>query len=146
MSGAYSRRKGATAERELCSLLRDFLGVEASRNLKQYQQAQHGDIEQLIGPYLVEVKNCARLELGKWWEQARVAALSRRAAPCVAYRLPNRGQYDRWRFIVPLNEAWRTGCDWRDAFRYTADVGLEGFSLLVREHGGALANEGVKSG
>lgn len=134
MTGAYSRNKGARAEREICALLREYLGIEATRNLKQFQQAQHGDIEQLIGPYLMEVKNQARITIGPWWEQARVAAALRTAVPCVAYRLPNRQLYDRWRFVVPLNEAWIAGQDWRDAYRYTADVGLDAFALLVREH------------
>lgn len=49
MTGAYSRSKGARAERELCALLREYLGVEATRQYKQYAQAQHGDIEELIG-------------------------------------------------------------------------------------------------
>jgi len=133
MSGAYSRAKGARAELELCHLLSEYLGVTLNRNYKQAAQAQHGDIEQLVGPYLIECKNQAKITLGPWWEQARLAALKRGALPCVAYRLPNRGLYDRWRFVVPLNEAWRTGQDWRDTFRYTADVGLEGFALLVRE-------------
>lgn len=141
MSGAYSRNRGARAERELCALLREYLGVEATRQYKQYAQAQHGDIEELIGPYLIECKNQARITLGPWWEQARAAAQARRAIPCVAYRLPNRGLYDRWRFVVPLNEAWSAGQDWRDSFRYTADLGLEGFALLVRE----FLSQGVKS-
>lgn len=141
MSGAYSRNRGARAERELCALLREYLGVEATRQYKQYAQAQHGDIEELIGPYLIECKNQARITLGPWWEQARAAAQARRAIPCVAYRLANRGLYDRWRFVVPLNEAWSAGQDWKDSFRYTADVGLEGFALLVRE----FLSQGVKS-
>ena len=141
MSGAYSRNRGARAERELCALLREYLGVEATRQYKQYAQAQHGDIEELIGPYLIECKNQARITLGPWWEQARAAAQARRAIPCVAYRLSNRGLYDRWRFVVPLNEAWSAGQDWKDSFRYTADVGLEGFALLVRE----FLSQGVKS-
>lgn len=141
MTGAYSRSKGARAERELCGLLREYLGVEATRQLKQYQQAQHGDIEELIGPYLIECKNQARITLGPWWEQARVAAIVRGAIPCLAYRLPNRTLYDRWRFVVPLNEAWTAGQEWKDSFRYTADIGLEAFALLVRE----FLSQGVKS-
>ena len=40
MSGAYSRNKGKRAELELCGLLREYLGVEATRNYKQFAQAQ----------------------------------------------------------------------------------------------------------
>lgn len=135
--GRYSRSRGARAERELCGLLREYLGVEATRNLKQYQKAQHGDVEQLIGPYLVEVKNHATLKPREWWDQARRAAGARGGClPCVAYRLPNRGLYDRWRFVVPDERNPRH--EWELDYRYTADLGLEAFAVRVRERiGGA---------
>ncbi len=136
MSGAYSRNKGASAERELCKLLTDYVGGTYCRNLKQYQQAQHGDIEQLVGPYLIEAKNQARLSLKAWWLQAVTAANVRGAVPCVAYRLPNLAAEDRWRFRVPIAEVWATGADWRTDFRYTADLGIEGFAFYCREHSG----------
>jgi hypothetical protein len=101
MSGAYSRNKGASAERELCKLLTDYIGGTYCRNLKQYQQAQHGDIEQLVGPYLIEAKNHAKLAVKSWWLQAVTAANVRGAVPCVAYRLANLAAEDRWRFRVP---------------------------------------------
>src|SRR5690606_3023733 len=92
--GNYSRNKGARAERELCGLLREYIGVDATRNLKQYQAAQHGDIEQLVGRYLIECKNHKTVALRQWWEQALTAARVRGLClPCVAYRLPNRGLY-----------------------------------------------------
>ena len=131
MTGAYSRNKGARAERELCGLLQEYLGVEATRNLKQYQQAQHGDIEQLIGPYLIEAKNQAQLSIGAWWEQVRVAARAKGAVPCLAYRLPNRPLYDRWRFRVP--DGAPANNEWWDDNRYTADLGLDAFATRVRE-------------
>lgn len=132
MSGAYSRNKGKRAELELCGLLREYLGVEATRHLKQYQQAQHGDIEQLIGPYLIEAKNHKVLAVAAWWQQAVAAAKARGGCqPCVAYRLPNRGLYDRWRFVVPdrLPEQ-----EWALDYRYAAELQLDGFAARVREH------------
>lgn len=135
MSGAYSRNKGASAERELCKLLTDYLGGSYCRNLKQYQAAQHGDIEQLVGPYLVEAKNHAKLAVRSWWSQACAAAEARLAVPCVAYRLPNRPLEDRWRFVVPIQGVWGTGQAWRDDYRYTCDMGIEGFAFLCRERG-----------
>lgn len=131
--GAFSRNKGARAERELCGLLREYLGVEATRNLKQYQAAQHGDVEQLVGPYLIEAKNHATLKQREWWEQAKGAAKAKGACqPCVAYRLSGRKLYDRWRFIVPDNRSPEH--DWQLEYRYTADLGLEAFAGRVREH------------
>ena len=135
MSGAYSRNKGKRGELELVHLLHDFCGVKVNRNYKQVAQAQHGDIEQLVGPYLIEAKNCKDITLAPWWAQACVAAEARGAVPCVAYRLANRKAEDRWRFRLPLPEVWETGMDWRSDIRYTADVGIEGFAFLVRERG-----------
>lgn len=133
MSGAYSRNKGARAERELCGLLREYLGVEATRNLKQFQQAQVGDIEQLVGPYLIEAKDHKTPDKAAWWRQAQAASRARGGCqPCVAYRLGNRGLYDRWRFIVP--DGGMAANDWWDDYRYTADLGLEAFAARVREH------------
>ena len=138
MGGAYSRNKGARAERELCSLLTEYLGVEATRQYKQFAQAQHGDIEQLIGPYLIECKNHKALALRSWWLQAQAAAVARGGClPCVAYRLPNRGLYDRWRFVVPDERNPRH--EWELDYRYTADLGLEAFAVRVRERIGGKA-------
>ncbi len=133
MTGAYSRNKGARAERELCGLLREYLGVEATRQLKQYQQAQQGDIEQLIGRFLIEIKNQATLSPQEWWRQALAAAKAKGSClPCVAYRLPNRGEYYRWRFIVP--DSMNPHHEWQLDYRYTAELGLDAFAARVREH------------
>lgn len=132
MTGAYSRSKGARGERELCSLLTEYIGGEYSRNLKQYQQAQHGDIEQLVGPYLVEAKNCKDLKIPQWWNQAVAAAAARKAIPCLSYRLSGRPREDRWRFVIPAPWAWDTGKEWRTDLRYTMTVGIEVFAGIVR--------------
>ena len=130
MSGAKSRRKGAVGERQVCAMLRDNLGGEYSRNLKQYQQAQHGDIEQLAGPYLIEVKNCATLNLKAWWHQSVAAADKVGAVPCLAYKITRAG----WRFVVPMPQAWASGHQWARELAYTQTLYPDGFYLLVREH------------
>lgn len=132
MTGAYSRNKGARGERELCRLLSDNLGQSFTRQLKQYQQAQHGDIEQLVGPYLIEAKNHATTDGMKcWWQQAVTAADKRSAVPCLAYKMPRKG----WRFRVPLPQAWASGQQWGRELQYTMDLAPDGFFLIVREHG-----------
>lgn len=131
MTGARSRAKGARGERELCHLLSDYLGGQFTRNLKQYQQAQHGDIEQLVGPYLIECKNCAEIEVAKWWRQACDAALARGAVPCVAYKLARRG----WKFVVPMPEAIAAKSSWSWDLKYTMELREEGFFLMLREKG-----------
>jgi Holliday junction resolvase len=129
--GAFSRSKGARGERELCRLLSDNLGGTYSRLLKQYQQSQLADIEQLVGPYSIEAKNCASLTAMKqWWQQALVAADKRGAIPCLAYKVPRKG----WRFRVPIPQAWASGHQWGREIQYTMDLAPDGFFLLVREH------------
>ena len=132
MSGAFSRNKGARAERELCALLRDNLGGTFNRLLKQYQQSQLGDIEQLVGPYLIECKAHNTLSLRPWWQQACAAASAHpdRPQPCVAYKVMRKG----WRFLVPLPQAWASGQQWGRELQYAMDLAPDGFFLIVREH------------
>lgn len=129
MSGAKSRNKGARGEREVCKLLSENLGGQYNRLLKQYQQSQLSDIEQLVGPYSLEVKNCAKLNLRAWWQQAVAAAEKRGAVPCLAYKIARSG----WRFVVPMPEAWASGHQWARDLQYTMTLYPEGFFLRVRE-------------
>lgn len=135
MSGAYSRNKGSRAELELCKILHDYLGGEWSRNLKQYQQAQHGDLEQLVGGrYLVEVKNHKRLNIQAWWKQICAAARSagdekREVVPLLAIKIERQG----WRFVLPSNEAQQVHTAWAWDLRYTQTLYIEGLALHVRE-------------
>lgn len=129
MTGKYSRDKGKRGELEVCHLLRDNLGLTVNRQLKQYQQAQHGDIEQLVGGYLIEVKNVATLNVKAAWQQAVMAAVKREAVPCLAYKVPRKG----WRFRVPIPQAWDSGQQWGQELQYTMDLAPDGFYLLVRE-------------
>lgn len=127
--GAFSRAKGARAEREFCGLATEALGGEFSRNLKQYQKSQEGDIAQPVGPYLVECKSCAVLREKEWWQQACVAAQRAGLLPALAIKLSRKG----WRVMVPMEEAWQTGQQWSRDVRYTQTLYLEGFWLRVRE-------------
>lgn len=132
MTGAFSRSKGARGERELVNMFKENLGGEFSRNLKQYQKSQEGDIEQLVGPYLVESKNQATLNLRAWWAQTLAAADKKGAIPCLAYKVARKG----WLFVVPL--AW--GQEWGRDLAYTQTLYPDGFFYLVREHGPSTGN------
>ena len=130
MTGKASRDKGKRGELEIVHMLRDNLGLTVNRHLKQYQQAQHGDIEQLVGGYLIEVKNCASLTAIKsWWQQTLSAATKQGAVPCLAYKVARRG----WRFRVPIPQAWDSGQQWGKELQYTMDLSPDGFYLIVRE-------------
>lgn len=131
MTGAYSRNKGKRGELEVIHMLRDALGLDLNRNYKQTAQAQHGDIEQLVGPYLLEIKNCASItNIKAWWHQAVTAANVKGAIPCLAYKIPRKG----WKFVVPMAAAWSSGHQWGRELQYTQTLYPDGFFLLVREH------------
>jgi len=130
--GAFSRDKGKRGELEICRLLGDYLGGKWNRNYKQVAEAQHGDIEQLVAGYLIEVKNCASLEIHQWWRQACAAAQAKGAIPCLAYKVARKG----WKFIVPSNEAREAKASWSFDLKYTQELHEEGFFLHVRERGG----------
>ena len=132
MTGRASREKGARGEREVCKLLSENLGGQFNRLLKQYQQGQLADIEQLVGVYSLEVKNCAKTNFRAWWQQAVTAADKRGAVPCLAYKVPRKG----WKFVVPLPQAWATGKQWARDWQYTMTLEPDGFYLIVREQMG----------
>lgn len=127
--GRRSRRKGARGELTVIAMIRGNLGLVCNRQLKQFQQSQEGDIEQLVGGFLLEVKNCAKHDLKAWWRQAVQAAEKRSALPCLAYKAA-RG---RWKFVVPIPGAWATGHQWSREFQYTMALEPDGFYFLVRE-------------
>lgn len=131
MTGKASRDKGARGERELVAMIRDELGVICNRNYKQVAQAQHGDIEQIIGGFLIEAKNCARIDLKAWWRQVRIAAEAHpdKPLPCLAYKIARKG----WRFVIPNPEFWNNGTQWGRDVEYQRDLWRQGFFSIVRE-------------
>lgn len=127
---AFSRNKGKRGEREVAGLIRDLLGVEASRRVRQHD----GDSDILGVPgWCIEVKNCADLRLGEWWRQAIDQARDG-DLPCLFYKLPRRG----WRVAWPLSclLTVQRAEYWRD-IAYTADTTPEAWAAVVREIGGA---------
>ena len=123
--GRSNRQRGASAERELARWIKDELGVEVSRNLKQYQRSQEGDLTPL-GPFLIECKYHARLNVRDWWRQAVVQAKVAELIPVVAYKVARKG----WRFVLPHTSAQG---EWRHDYEYTIDAGPALFALIVRE-------------
>lgn len=123
--GRSNRNRGAAAERELARWIKDELGVVVARNLKQYQRSQEGDLTPL-GPFLLEVKYHARLNVRDWWKQAVVSAKACGLIPVVAYKVARKG----WRFVLPhTGEAW----EWSYDYEFTMDVGPACFAMIVRE-------------
>lgn len=106
--GKASREKGKRGEREVAALIRDMLGVEASRLVRQH----NGDSDIIGVPgWCIEVKRYASASeatMRSWWEQAAAQAASSGGIPCVWYRLDRRD----WRVLWPLEAVLRTECKW----------------------------------
>lgn len=81
-TGKTSRAKGASAEREIVQLLREYGWQEAERTSNGRSQSGRGDFAN--GPNVhLEAKRCERAEVWKWWEQVQ-----RDADPDSMYTLP----------------------------------------------------------
>lgn len=123
MTGRGRRSKGAAAERELARLLSDHLGASIIRNL---EQTRSGGADLLgVGAFALEVKRQESLSLGAWWQQACDQAQRAGMKPALAYRQSRRP----WRFVVQVGTV-------NEIFAgqpFTAELCIEGFSLLVRE-------------
>lgn len=91
---ASQRRKGAAAERELCKLLADELGIEVRRNV---DQARAGGADCLMVPgYAIEVKRREMLARPTWWKQTVEQAAKAGAEPICFYRQSRQP----WRALV----------------------------------------------
>lgn len=123
--GRSNRNRGAAAERELARWIRDELGIDVSRQLKQFQEAQHFDLTP-VGPFGIECKYHARLNVRDWWKQAASSAKASGLVPVVAYKVARKG----WRFVLPHTSAQG---EWSHDYEYTVDVGPACFAMIVRE-------------
>ena len=78
-----ARNRGASYEREVAADVFDLLGVKIKRNLQQYQEAEHGDLE--LGTFLIECKRRRRIAVYEWMEQADKAC-KQGQTPVVVFR------------------------------------------------------------
>ena len=99
------RRKGATGEREVCTLIRDHLGIEAHRSWQGQAACGGEDIASIPG-YSIEVKFAAASRLIPWWDQAQEQALKAKAIPALIWRITGHGRgldpLEKWRVRLPL--------------------------------------------
>lgn len=65
--GKSQRTKGAAGEREVCHILRESLGVEASRNLTQTRE---GGCDIAVGRFNFEVKRRKNIAVHDFMDQA----------------------------------------------------------------------------
>ena len=98
MSGAASRRKGASGEREVLRLLGELLGEALERNLSQ-SRAGGADCICVKG-FAIEVKRQERLNRQAWWRQAVDQASKENAEPMLLYRRSR----EKWRAFIHTHE------------------------------------------
>lgn len=89
-----SRTKGAAFEREVAKLLLLELGISFKRDLRQYQEADHGDLipDDPAFPFELELKRYASGPISgtdNWWKQVTTAANKTGKRPALIYK------YDR---------------------------------------------------
>lgn len=79
------RDKGKAGEREIATILRNELGVPATRNLREQAAVGGSDIIGVPG-WAIEVKRQKKY-LRSWWTQAAEQAASAGLEPVLLYRL-----------------------------------------------------------
>ena len=155
MTGAGSRRKGASGEREFAAAVDGLLGIKLTRNLEQSRQGGHdliappsaaGPVAEALAAMAIEIKRyatCPPGSLAQWWAQTTRQADAAGLWPVLAYR----GDRQQWRVRLPL-AALRPDIFpyWPDA-DLTADLHLTAFCSLIREGViGPLATSGEVRG
>lgn len=97
MTGAMSRTKGHTGEREVAAIIRELTGHDVRRRVRQHRS--DADLEGLPG-WAIEVKRHASTPPGlvaQWWAQTVQQAADAQALPVLFYR----GDRAGWRCVWP---------------------------------------------
>jgi Holliday junction resolvase len=123
-----SRTKGASGERQLIKEIKQWTGIELTRNFSQASAGGHD----LIGLdfWAIEVKRYAvakEHDKKLWWQQAVAQAMRVDKKPVVCYREDRRP----WRCIVAYPE--HTTLYGLADIRCTAEIDLELFCGILRE-------------
>jgi len=119
-----SRDKGANAEREICRYINalELPGVEARRNLNQYQQKDGYDIAG-VPDFAIEVKRYKKLTRGQvrtFWDQT-VRQASANELPVLIYKIDR----DQWRVVM----SWGT-----PEYINTLECSLARFLQFLKRH------------
>jgi Holliday junction resolvase len=104
-----SRTKGAAAERELCKLLSDELGVMVRRNV---DQARSGGADCLqVDGFAIEVKRRETLARPTWWRQAVEQGAKASAEPMVFFRRNG----EPWQALIRTVDGGYRDATWEQA-------------------------------
>jgi len=120
-----SRTKGQSGEREVIQILREELGIDATRNLDQWRDGG-SDVLGLNG-WSVEVKRAKTPLIKQWWEQT-CRQTGDHQFPCLWYRIDRK----YWRVVIPIY-AITPEFHISNDLEWTAEISPEAFCALVRE-------------
>ena len=128
---AMQRTKGATAERVVARLIRDWLGLDVRRNWQAQSAAGGADLTGIPG-WSIEIKRAKEFR-ADWWSQTEEQAAAEDTTPALIYLIDHtrRGLalIDRWRVILPLAAISRYDVD----AGLTAEISLRAWIQLARE-------------
>ncbi len=126
---AMQRRKGQSGERDAAALIRDLLGYDVRRRVRQHDG--DSDLEG-VPNWQIEIKRhktALPCDLRAWWAQA-VDQCRDDALPALLYRLDRR----EWRVIWPLSVSLgvQTADMWRD-YDWAVEGSPQAWAAIVRE-------------
>ena len=110
--GTMQRRKGQQAERELCALLSDELGLTVRRNVDQ-ARAGGADVLELPG-FAIECKRHERLSRPSWWAQAVKQGEAIKREPILFYRR----SHEPWRAMLHKHGGDPVDVPWEKAMEH----------------------------
>lgn len=128
----FSRQKGARGEREIAKLLFLEMGINFRRNLRQYQEKDHGDLvtDHADWPFCIEVKyaSTGADALSAWVAQVFKAAEATGLHPALIYKFNNKPARVRvWMDAIAEAHGGTAVCsEW-------ADLSIQGFAYVARE-------------
>lgn len=128
--GKSQREKGKRGEREVAALIRDMLGYEVRRRVRQHE----GDSDLVGVPgWSIEVKRHSTATRGmirRWYRQALDQAKQTGEWPALFYRI-NHGQ---WWVVWPLSVVLTDGAALWDRDDMIAETTPEGWSAIANEY------------
>jgi hypothetical protein len=128
---AFSRDKGKRGELEVAGIIRDLLGLEAKRRVRQHD----GDSDVMGVPgWSIEVKNCASITLPAWWRQTVAQALDTGDMPVLFYKIPRKG----WRCVWSASAVCTPPDFLWTELEYACESSPAVWAALVRESGSLL--------
>jgi hypothetical protein len=122
--GRSSRLKGKRGELELVHELKDLLGIDLRRRVRN--STLESDITGLDG-FSVEVKNQDALSVRAWWRQTVSQSALTNEIPVLFYKVPRKG----FRAVVSVSKLFEAPVS--DDLDYTAEMSLTAFAMYFRE-------------